>query len=69
MTNEERLADAEAQYHLLVTGQMAKVFVDQNGERVEYQHADRNALLKYINTLKALVAGTTQLSGPMRVYL
>lgn len=72
MTKAEQLADAEAQYHLLVTGQMAKVFVDQNGERVEYQHADRNALLKYINTLKAEIAaasGKTNLSGPMRVFM
>ena len=30
------LADAEQRYHELATGQAASVFVDQNGERIEY---------------------------------
>lgn len=69
MTKEQQLADAKAQYHLLVTGQQAKVFVDQNGERVEYQAANRGDLLKYITRLEADIAGAATLSGPMRVFM
>ena len=29
-----RLTDAENAYHLSMTGQQAKVYVDQNGERI-----------------------------------
>ncbi len=68
MTKEQLLADAQAQYHLLITGQQAKVFVDQNGERVEYTAANRADLSKYIERLKAEIAGSASLSGPMRVY-
>ncbi|MEP1255484.1 MAG: gpW family head-tail joining protein [Alphaproteobacteria bacterium] len=65
MTTQEKLDDAKAQYHLLVTGQQAKVFVDQNGERVEYTQANRGALLAYIQRLDREVAGTRP--GPMKV--
>ena len=71
MTLEERLADAEAQYHDLVTGQQAKVFVDSNGERVEYSMANRADLAKYIQSLKDQItdaAGRARVRGPMRVY-
>lgn len=65
MTLEEQLADAKAQYHLLVTGQQAKVYVDQNGERVEYTQANRRDLLAYIERLERQVAGSRP--GPMQV--
>ena len=68
MTLIEQLADAKAQYHLLISGQQAKVFVDQNGERVEYASANRAELLKYITRLETQTAGTTTLSGPMRPF-
>ena len=68
MTKAEQLADAETQYHLLVTGQQAKVFVDQSGERVEYTSANRGDLQKYIARLKSEVSGPN-LSGPMRVFM
>ncbi|MFU1607310.1 gpW family head-tail joining protein [Sulfitobacter pontiacus] len=68
MNKAEQLADAEAQYHLLVTGQQAKVFVDQNGERVEYTAANRADLQKYITRLKTELRGPN-LSGPMRVFM
>lgn len=63
-----RLANAEEQYHLLVTGQAAKVFVDQNGERVEYAHTRRQDLAAYIQQLKDQIAGTNG-TGPMNVWL
>lgn len=67
MTAEEQLADAKTQYHLLVTGQQAKVYVDQNGERVEYTAANRSALLSYIQGLERQVASTRP--GPMQVLM
>lgn len=67
-TIRARLADAEIQYHALNTGRMAKVFVDQNGERVEYAAANRMGLLAYINDLKRQLGMGAPL-GPMRTFL
>jgi len=72
VTLQEQLIDAKAQYHLLVTGQAAKVFVDQNGERVEYVAANRASLLTYINGLAAQISeanGTPLPVGPMRILM
>jgi len=63
----ERLADAEAQYHLVVTGQTARVFVDQNGERIEYTAANAARLAAYIASLKQLL-GSLTVTGPMKVW-
>lgn len=49
---EERLLDAESALHNLMTGQSARVFVDQNGERVEYAVPHAARLRAYINELK-----------------
>jgi membrane protease subunit (stomatin/prohibitin family) len=68
LTLAERLADAENQYHLLVSGQQARVFVDQNGERVEFTAANRADLAKYIESLKSQLSGS-QTRGPMRIMM
>lgn len=65
MTPQEQLDDAKKQLHLLLTGQQAKVYVDQNGERVEYTSANRAALRQYIGELERAISGTSGL-GPMR---
>lgn len=49
------LLEAERAYHQLMLGQSVKVFVDQNGERVEYTTANRDALLNYINALRSKI--------------
>lgn len=68
MTDAEKLADAKAKLHLLVTGQLARVYVDQNGERVEYTAANEPRLRRYIADLEALVGPTTTTTtGPMQV--
>ena len=64
---ETRLADAEAQLHLINTGQAAKVFVDQNGERVEYIAANVNRLKAYIYGLQVKL-GKVNIAGPMRAW-
>jgi hypothetical protein len=66
-TASERLADAQSAYHDLITGRQARVFVDQNGERIEYSPASQAKLSAYIEELKRQVNG--QGNGPMRVYL
>lgn len=68
MTLEEKLADAEVAYHELLLGRSARVFVDQNGERVEYTAANRDSLLAYINRLQREINTATP-KGPLRVIL
>lgn len=48
------LADARAAYKKLLTGQSARVFVDQNGERVEFTAINLQALQNWINALDAV---------------
>lgn len=61
---EERLTSAEGALHELMTGQMARVFVDQNGERVEYAVANAQRLRAYIFELKTALGKITS-NGPM----
>lgn len=68
MTLQEKLIDAEAAYHSLLTGQQARVYVDQNGERVEYTPANASRLAAYIADLKRQIT-PVQTGGPMRVFL
>lgn len=51
-TTQERLDEARAAYHKLQTGTMARVVVDQNGERVEFTAANRQDLYDYIKRLE-----------------
>lgn len=64
---EANLLDARIALHKLLTGQAAKVFVDQNGERIEYVAANANRLSAYIAELERLL-GTT-VAGPMKVWM
>jgi len=68
MTNAERLAEANAAYHSLLTGTLARVVVDQNGERVEFTAAKRADLYAYIQELNSLVTPVTSCppaNGPL----
>jgi len=65
-TVADRLAEAEAEYHALMTGNKPRVVVDQNGERVEFTAANASRLKQYIESLKAQSSNKT--SGPMRVF-
>jgi len=66
-TLQDRLTAAEDAYHSLMIGQSARVFVDQNGERVEYTPASAPRLAQYIQDLKRQLGTVTP--GPMRVYI
>lgn len=51
----QRLADAKLAYHRLNTGTMARVVLDQNGEKVEFVAANRTNLYNYIQELESQV--------------
>lgn len=69
----ELLTEAREAYHLLNTGRSVRVFVDQNGERVEYSAASASRLRQYIAELEATYnreqgdAATQMPRGPMGV--
>lgn len=50
---QQALDAARTAYHNLVTGKMARVIVDQNGERVEFVAANASRLQAYIQALEA----------------
>ncbi len=62
-----RLAEAEAAYHSIMLGGGVKVFVDQNGERIEYQSGNIRQLSGYIQGLKQQLGLVP--AGPMSVYM
>lgn len=68
-TKAELLADAENKYHQVLTGQAVRVFVDQNGERVEYTVANAGRLLAYIKSLGGPSWVSGNVSGPMRILM
>lgn len=49
-------------------GIRAKVFVDQNGERIEYEGSTRGQLLAYINDLKRQL-GLGGIIGPSTLVI
>lgn len=67
MTLTEKLADAEYQYHALMTGNKPRVVVDQNGERVEFTSANASRLMQYIESLRKQLNKTGS-RGPARAY-
>jgi len=63
-----RLTEAESALHSLMMGQQARVFVDQNGERVEFAVANASRLRAYIYELK-MKLGKISVTGPMKVSM
>lgn len=49
----QKIKDLEKQYEDLISGRKARVLVDQNGERIEFNAGDRLALSRYIAVIKA----------------
>jgi len=56
-TLAEQLSEAQTAYHRLQIGEAALVFVDQNGERVEFNRASAPRLAAYITELERQMAG------------
>ncbi len=59
MTLENMLAEAEAAYHALLTGQMA-VSVTKDGRRVDFTRADIDKLRNYIDDLNTQLGRTNR---------
>jgi hypothetical protein len=56
LTLQQRLDAAQTAYHNLLLGNSAREVVDQNGERITYTAANRDALKAYIEELQAAIA-------------
>ena len=67
-TTAQLLADAQAAYHLLMTGQSVASFKDSNGETVTYNQASAPRLLDYIKTLQDQINPCTRINRPMRIF-
>ncbi|AGH31459.1 hypothetical protein LOKG_00022 [Loktanella phage pCB2051-A] len=66
-----RIDRLDKAYEDLVTGNSARVLVDQNGERIEFTSANAPRLSTYIHGLKSTYGSSCELqpaasSGPMR---
>ena len=72
MTLTEKLQDARAAYHKLMTGTSARVIVDgADGSRLEFTAANKQSLYNYIKELESqlgLATGSTSYltNGPAR---
>lgn len=66
---KKRLDDAEDAYHKLRTGAQARIFVDQNGERVEFAVANADRLRAYILELKGQLGLPTGIIGPLNAWM
>lgn len=64
-----RLTEAEQAYHDYRMGNSARVFVDQNGERVEYSAVNINGLRAYILELKGLLGLSLGIVGPAQTWM
>lgn len=64
-----RLTDAQNAMHQLRTGQVARVFVDQNGERIEYMATSAAGLRAYIIELQTALGLSTGIVGPMTPWM
>lgn len=61
-TLAQQLEEAKAARHKLATGQLARVFMDQNGERVEFLATNIATLDAYIRSLEAATNPTALLN-------
>lgn len=68
LTTAEKLAEAKAARHAILTGTSVTRFIDQNGESVQYQMANIDKLEAYIAELEALLnpAATPPYRGPIK---
>lgn len=69
VTYQTRLSEAETAMHQLQLGQQARVFVDQNGERVEFNLNSVASLRAYIMELRIGLGLPTGIVGPMRPWM
>lgn len=68
-----KIANLELHYEQLISGQKARVLVDQNGERIEFNGGNQRVLFAYIASLKDQYAkgckvGVSPISRPIRPF-
>lgn len=61
---ERWLSEARDAYNDLVTGNRARVFVDQNGERIEYDRSSAADLARWITTIETALSPVPGRSRP-----
>lgn len=59
------LVAAKAALRKLLLGQQVRVFVDQNGERVEYSAANLQALKDWVSALDSVCGATATGNAPL----
>ena len=64
-----RLESAESAWHEMALGNQVRTFVDQSGERIEYQGMSRETLRGYILELKVKLGLPTGAVGPLRPWM
>jgi hypothetical protein len=68
-TTADLLADAQAAYHRLMTGESVVRVRDQNGEQVMYDSINANKLAAYILSLQMQLGQISRCdTGPMRPW-
>lgn len=60
LTTQQKLDQAKEAKHNLATGKLARVFMDQNGERVEFTTTNMAQLEAYIAELEAEIGGISR---------
>jgi hypothetical protein len=64
-TTAQLLEEARTARHKLSIGQLARVFMDQNGERVEFVATNIGQLDAYIRQLEGLLTPTVRSHRPI----
>lgn len=67
---KQKILDVETAIHNIHTGQSVRVFVDQNGERVEFNGANLTSLRRYLLELKSQLpeSGVKAYTGPIGFF-
>ncbi len=68
-TYTQRLTEAETALHQMMLGQATRVYVDQNGERVEFNLNSISQLRAYVMELKVLLGRSLNVTGPMKPWM
>lgn len=64
LTLEQQITEARDAYHALNTGTMARVIVDQDGQRTEFVAANASKLYAYIQSLESQLPCATPCFPP-----
>jgi hypothetical protein len=64
-----RLSEAETALHQLMLGQTTRVYVDQNGERIEFNLNSKDSLRAYIMELKVALGISLNITGPLKHWM